>query len=505
MEKKLLIQDIAEAIATKSGINKKDSETFVKALFETIEQGLTTDKFVKIKGFGTFKVIAVGERESININTGERFSISGHDKITFTPETSLKELVNRPFSHFQTVVLNEETEIEELENVDALSEDPPLKESNTTEENIQEDTSTNNNVENTTDENIDSATLDKKPSDLEISDTTANEVKIPVEEDVFIENAANEQEEIAVSTTNTLPELIPNEKTDENQQGKAKTNKEAPTIALATDELPIDSSENPISSKLEDAEEMSTNSHLNTTDCEPETHDKNTASKFAISSESQNSEQNSNQEETNNINEEDIRPKEVKKGRCLWKKVTIACILIIVLLLTYFAGYFKVFCPCEFWNEEQPYENIPLIAPISEDSIYEGMEDDSLANDTATTDIDSIKLSTDSTYTKKGTIDTPSSYSTQSLQSSNKKNISKEENLQNEFDSKLKQVDGGKYQITGTLRTHKIKKGETIRTIAQEVYGSKGYATYIITHNELGNPNLIDTGTVIKLPKLKRK
>ena len=122
MEKKLLIQDIAEAISTKSGISRKDSEAFVKALFETIEQGLTSDKFVKIKGLGTFKVIAVGERESININTGERFSISGHDKITFTPETSLKELVNRPFSHFQTVILNDETDIEELEEVDKLSE-----------------------------------------------------------------------------------------------------------------------------------------------------------------------------------------------------------------------------------------------------------------------------------------------------------------------------------------------------------------------------------------------
>ena len=70
---------------------------------------------------------------------------------------------------------------------------------------------------------------------------------------------------------------------------------------------------------------------------------------------------------------------------------------------------------------------------------------------------------------------------------------------------KYKQVDGGRYEITGTLRTHKIKKGETIRTIAQEVYGSKGYATYIITHNELANPNLIDTGMVLKLPKLRKK
>lgn len=116
---KILIQDLAEAIANREGITKKKAETFVKALFEMIEEGLAHDKFVKIKGLGTFKLIEVGERESVNINTGERFSIESHSKISFTPDALLRDLVNAPFAHFQTTILNEETELDELDRVDA--------------------------------------------------------------------------------------------------------------------------------------------------------------------------------------------------------------------------------------------------------------------------------------------------------------------------------------------------------------------------------------------------
>ena len=119
MENKILAQDLAEFLSQRNGITKKKAEGFVRAFFDVILWGLEQDKFVKIKGFGTFKMVAVGERESVNINTGERFQIQGHSKISFTPDSNLKDLVNRPFAHFQTVVLNDETSLEELENINA--------------------------------------------------------------------------------------------------------------------------------------------------------------------------------------------------------------------------------------------------------------------------------------------------------------------------------------------------------------------------------------------------
>lgn len=135
MKKKLLPSDFSDFLAKRENIGKKEADAFVRAFFEVVEQGLLEDRFVKIKGFGTFKLVTVSERESVNINTGERFQISGHSKVSFTPDASMKELVNRPFAHFESVDLGDETEIEELDAIDNStllelevedSEDAPL-------------------------------------------------------------------------------------------------------------------------------------------------------------------------------------------------------------------------------------------------------------------------------------------------------------------------------------------------------------------------------------------
>lgn len=113
MNEKLNIQDVAKLLAARSGLAKKDSEAFVREFFLLIEQGLEKDSYVKIKGVGTFKLVEVGSRESVNVNTGERFKIEGHTKIAFTPEASLKDIINKPFAHFETVVLNENTVLDD--------------------------------------------------------------------------------------------------------------------------------------------------------------------------------------------------------------------------------------------------------------------------------------------------------------------------------------------------------------------------------------------------------
>ena len=113
MNEKLNIQDLTEELAENHGLSKKNAESFVKDFFTLIEDALEKDKYVKIKGLGTFKLIDVDSRESINVNTGERFEIQGHSKISFTPDSALKEVVNKPFSAFETVVLSEDAAIDE--------------------------------------------------------------------------------------------------------------------------------------------------------------------------------------------------------------------------------------------------------------------------------------------------------------------------------------------------------------------------------------------------------
>ena len=101
------MSELADRLAEKAGISKRDAQAFLSAIIETIRDGVNNDKIVKIKGLGTFKVIDVDARESVNVNTGERVVIDGHQKLTFTPDSTMKDLVNKPFSQFETVVLNE--------------------------------------------------------------------------------------------------------------------------------------------------------------------------------------------------------------------------------------------------------------------------------------------------------------------------------------------------------------------------------------------------------------
>ena len=98
--------ELIAAVAEKANLTKKDAEVFVKEFFLLIEQALENEKTVKIKGLGTFKLIDVDSRESVNVNTGERFQIKGHTKVSFSPDANLRDTINKPFAHFETVVLN---------------------------------------------------------------------------------------------------------------------------------------------------------------------------------------------------------------------------------------------------------------------------------------------------------------------------------------------------------------------------------------------------------------
>lgn len=126
MATKINLQQLARILAKKKGISNKVAEAFLKEFFDSIVQNVTTDKLVKVKGLGTFKLIEVLDRESVNVNSGERIVIPGHSKLSFTPETALKDLINKPFADFQAVVLNEGTSIEEMERVPEATPDSQL-------------------------------------------------------------------------------------------------------------------------------------------------------------------------------------------------------------------------------------------------------------------------------------------------------------------------------------------------------------------------------------------
>lgn len=141
-------KDIAKTLAAKHGIPLADAELFLQQLVDTVNEGLFADRIVKIKSFGTFKLQSVKDRISVNVNTGEKVNIAGHDKVNFLPDALMKDVVNKPFAQFETVILDDDTVIddtptEEQQNADEPNADELMEEETekvTTEEAITEET-----------------------------------------------------------------------------------------------------------------------------------------------------------------------------------------------------------------------------------------------------------------------------------------------------------------------------------------------------------------------------
>lgn len=197
MDNKLSILDLAAILADSYGIDAKTSQTFVKTVFEIVEEFIAKDKLVKIKGFGTFKLINVSDRESVNVNTGERIVIAGHSKLTFTPDSALKDAVNRPFADFETTTLNEGTSIEEMERL-------PMPNSTINEPNQTEEPQPLDDVLDNPLLDIQEESADYTEDSLQNDDTTVNsdEIAIPITEEV--DNNSTESVVMEVDKPTTL-------------------------------------------------------------------------------------------------------------------------------------------------------------------------------------------------------------------------------------------------------------------------------------------------------------
>ena len=212
MNEKITLQDLINLFSEKQGMNKKDAEVFVRTMFELIEEALATEKYVKIKGFGTFKLTEVDSRESVNVNTGERIEIQGHTKISFTPDATMKDLINKPFSHFETVILNEGVELEDtpMETSEEIVQEEIISETILTEEPaIMEEPQPEPLVETPIEEEpiVEEQTIEEPISEEPIEEETIEEEPI-VEESTIEEPVAKQPitEEPAITEVQTSEE-----------------------------------------------------------------------------------------------------------------------------------------------------------------------------------------------------------------------------------------------------------------------------------------------------------
>lgn len=518
MDNKISLQDLIDALAAKEGLTRKKAEAFVKALFETIEEGLLSDKFVKIKGLGTFKIIAIGERESVNINTGERFSIEGHERITFTPDTALKELVNRPFAHFQTVVLNDATDLEELEKVEdnaPMPEREPEEDTERTEElpkEIEDITSQNLPADKLQDadnqqDNAEAAVAETAMETAEEGPFSDETPEIPAEpiaaevtadasnetqqtgEDMAEANARQESVEQETAATGTglqpqkteLPEAVP-----------------TPLPGGENDNAAASATEQPRQAR-NDAEDGHTEETSSSTEEAPAA----TTGKNGLPEGPAERGKPHNEEEMQYI----IQNLEHKSNT--WRNISILSVFLLLLGLSYFAGYFRWFCPCEMLERQTEKAGVLPAAPATPKSIETGqLQPDPIAQkakkDTIPPTHDSVRreILTPPSYRPQPAPEQPEKTGNAAKPAT--KSVQPAKPLPDTSET-FSQVPGGRYRITGTMSRHRIRPGETIRQIAFNVYGSKGYAIYITTHNHIDNPDNITAGTVLKLPQLVKQ
>lgn len=323
MKQKLLLSDFAQWLSEKEGITKKEAQTFLRTLFQIVEQGLTDDQFVKIKGLGTFKLVTVNERESVNINTGERFQIGEHNKIAFIPDASMKEIINRPFAHFESVDLSDETDTAELDAVDEAvkQEFPPIseEETSTAEESIP------TTVEVIT-ESSHPTSLPEKQKDVteEVSEESNLTEEIPTEFATITEGLEEQKAEEKAEETETLAQAEETETLAQAEETETLTQAEAvaitaketasesqtPEEALTPEETPIQ-----VVSTSEKTDAMGTDAEISVS--QPTTL---TVSGAAVEEE-----------------EDTRRP---------WLRRTLMALFVLLLCTaSYFAGYYRLLCP----------------------------------------------------------------------------------------------------------------------------------------------------------------
>lgn len=199
---KISITDLAGVIAKQRKLSTKDVEKFISAMFLVVDKGLDADRLVKIKGLGTFKVTSVKPRESINVNTGARVVIEGHDKVSFTPDTSMRDLINKPFAQFETVVLKDDVDFSDIEHDNSDEEKRESVASNTEKEVQKEKTISSNEEEIAPQDMVQENVLEIK-DDKEDSPVTAPTDNIVVSGEDSNPNDVIERRESSTITSNT--------------------------------------------------------------------------------------------------------------------------------------------------------------------------------------------------------------------------------------------------------------------------------------------------------------
>lgn len=221
-EDKITTQELANLFAERHNIDQSEADAFIREFFLLIEDMLETEKSVKIKGLGTFKLVLVKSRESINVNTGQRFEIQEHHKVSFTPDASLRDLINKPFGHFETIILNDnisfgddeiEVEVKEENVVEEKNantppvhaEETPLNETETEKPSPMSEDDEEDDAENEENEAVEEVVVEEEEKEVVEEEV----VEVALEEEEEINNGQSLEKDAKEETIIELETVVP--------------------------------------------------------------------------------------------------------------------------------------------------------------------------------------------------------------------------------------------------------------------------------------------------------
>ena len=518
MDKKLNFTDISDFFAKAVGVSAAEGEAFVHTFFDTIVEGLEKDGIVKINGLGTFKVVEVESRSSVNINTGERFEINGHKRLTFIPSDSLKETINAPFAMFEPVEVDEDIddEVEEEENDGKdISADTIIEETSAAEENIEEETAIVEEIATEQPEAVEENTVEDTPIDEEIATeqheaveevvVVVSEIEEEMPQEIATEEnsvaSANIDEEMPIEESDYIPEYNITEKIEEQIKPEEEIPAEEPVV---TEETETTEESTCINSEEEKCEEAVT-----------------VEVAVPAAEETPKKEIRIPEKEEKEIFYHTLKHKK-KENNLL--KISILFVLIIVCIAGAFIGlhfYKQNITPTN--NAE---EQVAVVEVDNSEAVNVTQSIDSAEIDSAAVAADSVVviapdsalvIANDSVEAIKEEIiakaDTVAKDTVVPVvQPKEEKPAVKPAESFKVVDalaarelSTIFVADTTDYRITGTICTHKVKSEETLIRISQKYYGDKRLWPYIVKYNNMIRPNDLACDMILKIPRLVPK
>lgn len=486
-----MIQDLADGLVLRRGLPKKDADVFVRSVFEIIGEYLQTDKIVKVKGLGTFKLVTVDSRESVDVNTGERIVIKKYTKINFTPDPVLRDAVNKPFAQFETVVLYEGTDIADMERMDI----PDLS-----EDNEAENISDVNEEADEADEMVLSESeevLSGEEKDMQakghhgIDEVSIETAAIDETGAVEIQDGENENTDTE-TTVNSIEEYSDVVEEGENKAEAVSENvdeKSETSVGDETEDERVSSlqrnAENEIKAESISAvqeevlpEGKKEESHKNNSNV-----DVHHVEKVHVATQ-QIEVQKVEHQTVENQHIVQMAPEHHGRRRVYltpWMMFFVVLLVLLLMAISYYIGYHHLFYGNQPKVVKQPVVVHPV--PLKKDTVQISKEQDSLKVDSG-----SIRK-----------VQVP-----EGMPEKTNKVKAKSEDTQ-KVSVEYPQVKNGAYEIVGTQEEHRMRSGETLRGLALRYYGSKDFTVYLVVYNKIANPDLVPEGMLLKIPKLRLK